>query len=113
MKTILKSNNLNAQDAIALTITPGIKKLSECEGQKIKLERWILYTENEGTADEKTIFSCFHNDERYATNSKSFTKDFQRIYGMLNEYDLPFDELEVIGGSSRGGRHFITCAPGN
>lgn len=109
MKTILKSKDLSAQDAIALTINPGILKLSGCEGKTIPLDRWILYTECEGTPDEKTIFACFFDNQRYATNSKSFIKDFQRIYGMLNEYDLPFTAFTVIGGDSRGGRHFITC----
>lgn len=93
-----------------LTMSPKIQKMREQRGSVIQIAAACIYED----ADKKTgelhdVLSIATPDgEIFATNSPTFMDDFQAMCDMFG--DTGVTAIEVISGTSKAGREFITCA---
>ena len=97
----------NAQK-YALILSPKTQKMKDAKGSVLEISAWCHYTDAASNGEEREILAVLTPDgESFATNSATFVKDF------LKMVDLFGDELrsiEVISGTSKTGREYITCA---
>lgn len=87
--------------------SPKMQKISQCKGQVLEVESYVL-REDENAEGEITEVLSFRTPEGelFATNSGTFIREFKAVL----ECTQPTFALEVIDGVSRAGRHFVTCA---
>ena len=106
---IVKTNKeLTKKDLYQMTLSPAIKRMRECVGNTIPVVNYCIYTDAKNDGTEMTILSIMDADGVcYATNSPTFHRDFERISDIMENDAF---EIEVISGTSKAGREFITCA---
>lgn len=99
------------EEIYILTSSPRIKKMSEIVGSTLTVSDYCIYTDTDASGNPMTIVSIKNvkNDEIYATNSKSFTREFSKILDITNEQIIG-KEIIVLSGTSKAGRTFITCS---
>ena len=69
----------------------------------------LSVTDKEG--NEQTLLSILSEDNvAYATNSRTFIESFATLCDMFADSGEEITAIKVIGGQSKAGRHFITCA---
>lgn len=107
--TIIDSVNVNnIETKYNLTMNPEIEKMSEQEGKMIEFDAWMLYKDDEAANPVLAIQA--KDGSVYATNSTTFIQSFKDIVSLFEtEPDAEFTSLKVHGGTSKAGRHFITC----
>lgn len=87
--------------------SPKIQKLSLCKGQVLDVEAYVLREDENQEGEAVEVLSMRTPEgELYATNSKTFIREFEAII----ECARPPFAVEVIDGVSRAGRHYVTCA---
>lgn len=106
--TITKtSRELTKKESYKMTLDPTIKKMRDIVGAQIAVSAFVLYTDVNFDGKENEILSVMDDDGVvYATNSPTFKKDFAKIYEIMDGEDF---SIEVISGTSKAGREFITC----
>lgn len=106
---IVKTNKeLDKKDIYKMTLSPSIKRMRDCVGSVIPVINYCIYTDKKSDGDEMTILSIMDEDGVcFATNSPTFHRDFERIVDIMGDESF---EIEVISGTSKNGRDFITCA---
>lgn len=110
MNIIFKSDKCTAKDLYDLTMNPEIQKMTSIKGDVIELDVYALYEDVNSNGEIKRIFSCrTKNGEIFATNSPTFTGDFDRMRTMFAEFDEEVHSIQVVAGISRSGREYITC----
>ena len=81
---IVKTNKeLDKKDIYKMTLSPAIKRMRDCVGSVIPVINYCIYTDKKSDGDEMTIVDIM-GDESF--------------------------DIEVISGTSKNGREFITCA---
>jgi hypothetical protein len=115
MNIVKTSGTLTAKEMYALTMSPKVQKMKDAISQRIEITAWVIYTDinsdpkNEGK--EQTILAILSPEgDVHATNSKTFMEDFQRMLDMFAGCGEAVTAIEVISGTSKAGREFITCA---
>lgn len=112
MNIIKTSGNLGMKELYDLTKSPEIQKMTNVKGQDLEIESFAVYTDtNTKDGSEQCIVSIKTTDgETFATNSKTFAREFQDILAMCEEAgaDLP-KLISVSAMVSKAGREFITC----
>lgn len=107
-----KSGNLTMAEMYRLTKSPDIAKLSTMKGQEIEIDKFIAYEDvNMQTGDVVTIVAISTpQGETFATNSRTFTRDFLDIIDMCREANeaLPHT-IKVLAKSGKSGREYIQC----
>lgn len=106
------SRELSKKETYKMTLAPAIQKLSLAKGSIIAVDAYCSYGDEK--IDPKTgevvtaeILSIMDKDGTvYATNSGSFQKDFRNICDIMDGEEFA---IEVISGTSKAGREFITC----
>ena len=108
MKTLKQyPENMDSKLKYDLMRSPKIQKISLCKGQVLDVEAYVIREDETGEGEITEVLSIKTPEgELYATNSKTFVREFKAI---LECCDPPF-AIEVIDGVSRAGRHFVTCA---
>lgn len=112
MNILKKSGELNFKQIYELSKSPEIQKMSTVKGQDLEIESFLAYEDtNNTTGEPQTIVSIRTTDgETFATNSKTFTREFMDILTMCEEANAPMPKVVgVIARTSRAGREFITC----
>ena len=106
---IVKTNKeLDKKDIYKMTLSPAIKRMRDCVGSVIPVVNYCMYTDKKNDGTEMNILSIMDNDGVcYATNSPTFNRDFERIIDIMGDDTF---EIEIISGTSKAGRDFITCA---
>ena len=106
--TITKtSRELTKKESYKMTLAPSIKKMRDIVGAKIDVSAFIMYKDVNSDGKEQEILSVMDADGTvYATNSPTFKKDFSNICDIMDGEDF---SIEVISGTSKAGREFITC----
>lgn len=109
MTTITKtSKDLNKKELYQMTKSPKIQKMSDNKGVVIDVAAYCFYTDEKNDGKSVDIVSIMDNDGAvYATNSPTFMSDFEDICDIMEGEDF---SIEVISGTSKAGREFITCA---
>lgn len=110
--TIIKSNKeLSVKERYMLTMSPKIGKMRDVVGQRVEVDTYAIYTDNDKDGNEQTILSIMTGDgDVFATNSPTFIRDFEQLVSMFEDCGESVEAIEVINGTSKAGREFITCA---
>jgi len=93
-----------------LTMSPKIQKMSEQRGSVIEIAAVCVYEDvDKKTGELHEVMSIMTPDgEIFATNSATFMGDFAAMCDMFG--DTGVTAIEVITGTSKAGREYITCA---
>ena len=107
-----KSGNLTMAEMYRLTKSPDIAKMSSARDQELELANWIAYEDINATTGETSLIVsvCTVQGETYASNSKTFAKDFLDIVDMCREAGeaLPHT-IKVLSKHGKSGRDYIQC----
>lgn len=111
MNILYKLNVANHKDLYDLTKSPAIKKMSSIEGETRSIDCAVIYEDMKHDGEIQKILSirCKESGEIFATNSPTFIQDFEDARDMMKEFNEEIHTIRVEGGTSRNGRHFISC----
>lgn len=109
MKNIIeKSRELNNQELYLLTMSPKADSVKNHVGERIEVSAWLEFEDVDKKSGEvHTVLSVLTpENEVYSTISPTFQSDFKDMAELFHN-DFSF---EVISGTSKAGREFVTCA---
>lgn len=111
---IIKSfpENLTMKQAYSLTLTPDSRAMKTLEGATFNIEAYALYEDVNAKGDEQEVLAVLTSEgDTFSTISDTFKRDFEAILDMVKDYnaDIATIDIEVIGGESKNGRHYIGC----
>lgn len=111
MNIIAKSASVQSSfDLYNLTKAPNRHKLVDIKGQTVTLKSWALYEEENNKGEMVKILSITTDGgEGYATNSATFIRDFESAVDMFKEFGDEFHQIQVVPGTSKNGREYISC----
>lgn len=104
--------NLTMKQAYALTRNPDSRPMKTLEGACFNIEAFAIYEDVNAKGETQEILSILTTEgDTFSTISATFKRDFNAIIDMVNQFgaNLPDVEIEVIGGESKAGRHYIGC----
>ena len=112
MKVIKTKNaDISVKEKYLMSMNPEIRKMRDAEGMIIPVVKWMLYSDTDKEGNEQTLLSILSKDNVvYATNSPTFIESFDTLCDMFDDAGEEITAIKVIGGQSKAGRHFITCA---
>ena len=115
MEIIKKTNNMTAADMYAMPKGPDVRKMADAKGETLDLLAYVLYKDDkqDGT-DPVTVLSVKTVEGAlYATNSKTFIRNFSDILAMFEECGEDAPTRFRIGSTrSNAGREYLTCSVG-
>lgn len=93
-----------------LTMSPKMQNMKSIKGSVLEVSAWCKYEDVDvKTGEVRPILSIETPEgEVFGTNSATFISDFEAMVDMFGEGGV--DALEIISGTSKAGREFITCA---
>ena len=104
--------NLTMKQAYSLTCNPDSRLMKTLEGATFNIEAFALYEDVNAKGDEQEVLAVLTSEgDTFSTISATFKRDFEAIVDMVTQYgaDLATVDIEVIGGESKQGRHYIGC----
>lgn len=112
MKVIRSKNeNISVKEKYLMSMNPEIRRMRDAEGTNVPVLNWMLYSDTDREGNEQTLLSILSEDNiAYATNSRTFIESFATLCTMFEESGEEITAIKVLGGQSKAGRHFITCA---
>lgn len=111
MKIIETSRELKASEQWKMTRDAGIQKMSEIEGQSFKPVDYCVYEDTNAEGKVQTLLSILTDEGVvYATNSETFRREFLDMIKVFKDAGEELTKVQVMGGTTNAGRHFITCA---
>lgn len=108
--TIKKSfpETLTNKQKYDLTMNPKTQKMTSAKGSTIEIAAWCYYEDVDKEGELRTILSVQTPEgELFATNSATFQDDWFR---MVDLFGGTVSAVDIISGTSKAGREFITCA---
>lgn len=106
-----KNENISVKEKYLMSMNPEIQRMRDAEGMIVPVVNWMLYSDTDKEGNEQTLLSILSEDNvAYATNSRTFIESFATLCDMFTESGEEITAIKVIGGQSKAGRHFITCA---
>lgn len=111
MKIIRKTENLTPADVYALTKGNDIRKMQDAKGEVLEIEKFVLYEDDDQNGNPMQVLAVETVEGvRYATNSKTFTRNFCDILTIFDESEAELPKSYRVGsGRSRAGREYLTC----
>ena len=110
---IIKSKNetISVKEKYLMSMNPEIRRMRDAEGAVIPVKNWMIYSDLDKDENEQILLSVLSEDNvAYATNSRTFIETFTQLCDMFTESGEEITAIKVLGGQSKAGRHFITCA---
>ena len=104
--------NLTLKQAYNLTCSPENRNMKTLEGATFNVEAYALYEDANAKGEEQEILAVLTSEgDTFSTISDTFKRDFAAIVEMVDQYgaDLTTVDIDVIGGESKNGRHYIGC----
>lgn len=111
MQIINQSGQLKTTDLYHLTMNPATQKMKDIKGQRLEVACWCVYEDvqkSTGALQEILAVKTPEN-EVFATNSPTFIDDFMRMWELFTSNGETVTAVNVISGTSKAGREFITC----
>lgn len=106
-----KNEKISVKEKYLMSMNPEIRRMRDAEGTLIPVKNWMLYSDLDKDGNEQTLFSILSEENvAYATNSQTFIEAFSELCDMFTDSGEEITAIKVIGGQSKAGRHFITCA---
>ena len=115
MEIIKKTNNMTAADMYAMTKGPDVRKMADAKGETLDLLAYVLYKDDkQDGSDPVTVLSVKTVEGGlYATNSKTFIRNFSDILAMFEECGEEAPTRFRVGSArSNAGREYMTCSVG-
>ena len=115
MEIIKKTNNMTAADMYAMTKGPEVRKMADAKGETLDLLAYVLDTDDKGDGSEPVTVLSVKTVEGalYATNSKTFIRNFSDILAMFEDCGEAAPTRFRIGSArSNAGREYLTCSVG-
>lgn len=112
MTILKKSDNLTMQEMYKLIKSPEIAKLSSIKGEELEIAAFIVYEDADVKTGEITHVAGFESaqGELFATNSKTFVRDFLDIIAMCEEAGAALPTIiKVYPRTGKSGREYIQC----
>lgn len=111
---IIKSfpENLTMKQAYSLTSNPDSRPMKTLEGATFNIDAYALYEDINSKGETQEVLAVLTREgDTFSTISSTFKRDFEAIVDVVNQYgaDLASVDVEVIGGESKQGRHYIGC----
>lgn len=112
MKIINSSANITPKEIYSLTMSPKSRKMKDAIGSRIEIGAWASYEDvNRKTGEIQEVLAIATPDgEIFATNSPTFKEDFFQMQELFRDMGETVHAISVIGGTSKAGREFISCA---
>ena len=109
MEILKKSKELTTEEMYYLTMSPETQKMSDNIGQVVDIEAWIIYQDVNKDGEMQKILSILTPEgETLATNSATFMGDFERLMDLFSQNNESVKRVEIISGTSKAGRQFVT-----
>lgn len=106
-----KNENISVKEKYLMCMSPEIQRMRDMEGMDVPVINWMIYSDKDREGKEQTLLSILSEDNvAYATNSPTFIEAFTELCDMFSDSGEEIIAIKVIGGQSKAGRHFITCA---
>lgn len=109
MKNITnKSRELSNQELYLLTMSPKAESVKKHVGERIDVSAWVVFEDTDKkTGEIHNVLSVLTPDNEVVSSiSPTFQADFMDMAELFHN-DFAF---EVISGTSKAGREFVTCA---
>jgi len=102
--------NPSKKVAYSLTMSPKMRNMKELKGSTLEVSAWCKYEDVDAkTSELRPILSVMTPEgEVFGTNSATFIDDFEKMAEIFGADGV--DAIEVVSGTSKAGREFITCA---
>lgn len=101
--------NLTNKQKYDLTMSPKTRKMKDAKGTVLEISAWCVYTDADKDGNDRQVLSLLTPEgETYATNSATFADDFDKMVDLFGADGIT--AIEVISGTSKAGREYITCA---
>lgn len=112
MQIINQSGNLSTKDVYHLTMNPATQKMKDIKGQRLEVDCWCIYEDVQKStgAVQEILAIKTPEGEIFATNSPTFIDDFMRMWDLFTQSGETVHAVNVISGTSKAGREFITCS---
>lgn len=108
MQILKSSENLSKKDIYDLTRSPKIHKMSDAVGSVLPVKAFAVYLDDKADGSAVQILSIQTEDGTvYATNSATASGEFDAILDIMGEDAF---SVEVVKGTSKAGREYITLA---
>ena len=111
MNILNKSGELTMAQLYKLSKSPEIAKLATVKGEEIEIANYLVY-EDESADGNVTTVASFETvqGELYASNSKTFVRDFRDILAMCVEAGAPTPKkIKVLPKVGKSGREYLQC----
>lgn len=106
-----KNENISVKEKYLMSMNPEIQRMRDMEGRVVPVINWMVYSDTDKEGNEQTLLSILSKENvAYATNSRTFIESFATLCDMFTESGEEITAIKVIGGQSKAGRNFITCA---
>ena len=111
MEIIKKTEGLTSADLYALTKGDGVRKMTDAKGEVLDVLKYVLYTDVDVHGNPMTVLAVETVDgAKYATNSKTFTRNFSDILAIYEAGNEPIPTRFLVGhGMSKSNREYLTC----
>ena len=111
MEIIKKTEGLSSADLYGLTKGNDVRKMADAKGETLDICKFVLYNDVDVNEEPMTILSVETVDGvKYATNSKTFVRNFSDILAIFAEGEDEMPTRFVVGsGKSKNGREYLTC----
>lgn len=111
MEIIKMTAGLTASDIYSLTKGNDVKKLSDAKGETLEVAKYVLYNDTDVNGNPMQVLALETSQGvRYATNSKTFCRNFSDIVAIHEASGEPIPSRFLVGsGRSKNGREYITC----
>ena len=111
MNILNMSGTLDVAHLYKLSKSPEIAKLATVKGEEIEIANFLVYEDENADGDVTTVASFETvQGELYATNSKTFVRDFRDILSMCVEAGAPMPtKIKVLPKVGKSGREYLQC----
>lgn len=111
MEIIKKSEGLTSADLYTLTKGSDVRKMQDAKGETLDILKFVLYRDEDVNGDPMTVLAVETvSGVRYATNSKTFVRNFSDILAIFEASGEPIPHMFRVGsGRSKSNREYLTC----
>lgn len=100
---------LTAKEAYDMTDSVGIQKMSTAAGQILEPVAYVLREDTNANGEINEIASIKdHDGTVYATNSKTFIREFKKVLDCVKDDFSQVHHIEIIPGRSKNNRPYIS-----
>lgn len=111
MEILKKTAGITTADLYSLTKGNDVRKMSDAKGEILEIVKFVLYADVDVNGQPMKVLSVeTATGAKYATNSKTFVRNFSDIVEIYEAGGEALPTKYMIGsGKSKNGREYLTC----